>query len=46
MIAACGLDCDECDVRSAASGREIAEGIAQWFETERGIEMDPRKHSP
>jgi hypothetical protein len=41
MIAACGLDCEECDIRVAASSREVAEGLAQWFKTERGREIDP-----
>jgi hypothetical protein len=41
MIAACGLDCEECDIRVAAGNLEVAEGIVQWFKTEKGVEIDP-----
>jgi hypothetical protein len=41
MIAACGLDCTECDIFQAADNPEIAQRIVDWFARERGIEVKP-----
>jgi hypothetical protein len=41
MIAACGLDCTECDIYQAADNPEIANRIVDWFSRERGIEVKP-----
>lgn len=38
-IAACGLDCTECDIRLAADDPEIAQATAGWFDRELGIEL-------
>jgi putative nucleotidyltransferase with HDIG domain len=41
MIAVCGLLCSECDIRKAASDPETAQRIADWFQEERSVEVDP-----
>ena len=38
-IAACGLDCTECDIRLAADDPEIAQATARWFDRELGMEL-------
>jgi hypothetical protein len=39
VIAACGLDCTECDIRLAAEDPEIARRTADWFGAELGIDL-------
>lgn len=31
LIAACGLDCEECEIRLASGNRELASRISDWF---------------
>jgi hypothetical protein len=38
-IAACGLDCTECDIRLAADDPEIAQATERWFDRELGMEL-------
>jgi hypothetical protein len=35
LIAACGLDCTDCDIRLATTNVQLAMDIAQWFKHER-----------
>jgi len=39
MIAACGLNCTECDIRLATDDPEIAQQTADWFDRELGIKL-------
>ena len=39
MIAACGLNCTECDIRLATDDSEIAQQTADWFDRELGIKL-------
>lgn len=38
MIAACGLDCAECDIRKIPFDDEAAERMLQWFKAEGWLE--------
>jgi hypothetical protein len=42
LIAACGLDCTECDIRRATDNPELAHKIADWFKEHQAIEMNPQ----
>ena len=35
-IAACGLDCTNCDIREATRNPKLAQSIADWFKDELG----------
>ncbi|MDH5684386.1 MAG: DUF3795 domain-containing protein [bacterium] len=39
MIAVCGLDCKDCDIREATNNPKIAQEIADWFKKERNTEL-------
>ncbi|MFZ5924078.1 MAG: DUF3795 domain-containing protein [Bacillota bacterium] len=39
MIAACGLDCSECDIFKAPADPKIMRRIIEWFEKERGVRL-------
>jgi hypothetical protein len=41
MIAACGLDCSECDIRLATDDLEIGQRKVDWFDNELGIRLEP-----
>ncbi len=39
MIAACGIDCHECDMLQATKDTKIAQGIVDWFKKERNEDL-------
>ena len=39
MIAVCGLDCGGCDIRMAATDKEMAQKIADWFKKKLNEEV-------
>lgn len=41
MIAVCGLECANCDIRSASENVETAKHIARWFKSELGEDVKP-----
>jgi hypothetical protein len=41
MIAVCGLDCTDCDMREATTNPELQRQHAEWFKRERGIDVEP-----
>ena len=43
MMAPCGLDCLECDIRRAKSEPDTMREILEWFARERGIELRPEQ---
>ena len=43
MIAPCGLDCGECDIRRAKHEPDTMREILEWFAKERGVELKPEQ---
>ena len=43
LIAACGIDCTDCDMRLATNNMQLAMDIAQWFKHERKEDIPPEK---
>lgn len=43
MIAACGLDCSECDIRRAKDDPGLAQEIIDWFQRELNVEVKPEE---
>jgi len=41
LIACCGLDCSECDMRKAAKDPEMQRDFARWFKEKLGKDVDP-----
>lgn len=39
-IAACGLDCSQCEIFKADNDPEIAQGVADWFKKEKNIDIE------
>ncbi|MGC9399661.1 MAG: DUF3795 domain-containing protein [Anaerolineae bacterium] len=39
LLAVCGLQCGECDIRRAGEDATLAQQIATWFRRERGKEV-------
>ncbi|HKM17326.1 MAG: DUF3795 domain-containing protein [Firmicutes bacterium] len=39
-LAACGIDCNECDIYKAAFDRKAAESLARWFKRQGWIGKD------
>ncbi|HCL90977.1 MAG TPA: hypothetical protein DHW70_06620 [Candidatus Atribacteria bacterium] len=39
LIAACGLNCKECDIFQAPNNPEIAQEIVDWFKKEKDTEV-------
>jgi hypothetical protein len=39
MIGVCGLFCAECDIYKAVSDQVLAQRVADWFKTERGVDV-------
>jgi len=39
LIAACGLNCNECDIFQAPNNLEIAQRIVDWFKKERNTQI-------
>gem|GEM_PF-860816 len=37
-LAACGIDCNECDIYNAAHDRQAAEALVKWFKSRGWIE--------
>jgi len=41
LIAACGLDCTDCDMRQAATNPETQRKFAIWFKENRSLDVKP-----
>jgi len=41
LIACCGLDCTDCDMRAASTDPELQRRIAKWFEDKLGKDIPP-----
>ncbi len=41
LIAACGIDCTDCDIRRAATDPELRRTIIAWFKEKRSLDVDP-----
>lgn len=41
LIAACGLDCTDCDMRQAATNPELQRKFVIWFKEKRGRAVVP-----
>ncbi len=41
LIAACGIDCTNCDIRRAATDPELRRTIIAWFKAKRSLDVDP-----
>ncbi len=41
LIACCGLDCSDCDMRAAASDPEMQQEFARWFRSNLNQHVDP-----
>lgn len=41
LIAACGLDCTDCDMRQAATNPELQRKIVTWFKEKRDRDVKP-----
>ena len=39
MIAACGLDCEKCDIYKASDDPELAQKFVDWFKRERNEDV-------
>jgi hypothetical protein len=42
LVAACGLDCKECDILRATDSPELAHSIADWFKEREAPEIRPQ----
>jgi hypothetical protein len=43
LIAACGLDCTDCDMRQATTNPELQRTIARWFKEKRNRDVKPEE---
>ena len=41
LIAACGIDCDACDVRLAPKDATVRQEIVEWLRDTRHVEVEP-----
>jgi hypothetical protein len=43
LIAACGIDCTDCDIRLAPTNVQLAMDIVEWFKHELKVDIPPEK---
>lgn len=41
LIAACGLDCTDCDIRRAATDPQMQRKFVAWFKEKRNLDVNP-----